>query len=227
MNLDDIKEKGYKILPYTSTEEAFIHFVSDSRNFTSNGISTFLHNGREDPTTGLKPRELLCLVIVANVANFISGDIWVPGALVDSDNSLLPGDVAHDGFIKCVKGIKKDQYMWFEQVMATDKSKKASLDDIEGAILEEIRRKSSKGPSYGTEIMTLIVMVDYCGNLSDLKALSISMKNVAYKAIYLVAQTKNPKKYMCVILKSPGDTLGPISVSFSHPDGKADVSRMS
>lgn len=227
MTIEDLKEKGHKILPYTSVEEAFFHFIEDSRSFTSNGSSSLFHNGRENAETGLKPRELFCLTVVANVANFLSGDTWTVGALVNSDGSILPGDIAHDGFIRCVKGTKEGQFMWFEQVMATRKSKDATPDDIEGAILRAANNKSSKGSDYGVDEMALIVFADYNGKLSDLKALSGDIQNVTYKAVYLIAKiSENTKDYVCAILKSPVDTLGPISVSFNHPDGRADVERI-
>lgn len=227
MTIEDLKEKGYKILPYTFVEEAFLHFIDNSRSFASNGSSSLFHNGRENPKTGLKPRELFCLAVIANVANFLSGDIWTPGALVDSAGSVLPGDIAHDGFIRCIDGTKEGQYMWFEQVMATRKSKDATPDDLERAILREANRKSSKGSEYGVDDMALIVFTDYNGKLSDLRALSGAIQNVAYTVVYLVAKiSENTNDCVCVILKSPGDTLGPISVSFNHPDGRADVKRM-
>ena len=117
--------------------------------------------------------------------------------------------------------------MWFEQVMATHKSRTATPDGIEEAILKEVGRKSSKGTDYGVDDMALIVFADYNGKLSDLRALSIAIQDATYKAIYLVAKiSENAKDCVCVILKSPGDKLGPISVSFNRSDGKADVSRM-
>lgn len=227
MTIKELKQKGYKILPYTSAEEAFLHFIENSRSFASNGNSTLFHNGREDTKTGLKPRELFCLAVIANVANFLSGNTWTPAVLVDSNGSALPGDIAHDGFIKCIDGTKKNQFMWFEQVMATSKAKDATPDNIEAAILTEANRKSSRGSDYGIDEMALIIFTDYSGELNDLKALSREMQTLAYKAVYLIAKiSESTNDCVCVILKNPSDMLGPISVRFSHPNGKADVERM-
>lgn len=227
MTTKELQEKGYKILPYSSVEEAFLHFIESSRSFTTNGSSTLFRNGRENPETGLKPRELFCLAIVANVANFLSDDTWTPGALVDSNGTALPGNIAHDGFIKCTDGRKKGQFMWFEQVMATFKDKDATPSNIEAAILTQANRKSLKGSDYGVDEMALIIFADYNGKLSDLRALSHEIQNLAYKAIYLIAKISGRHNdCVCVILKNPGDTLGPISVRFNHPDGRADVERM-
>ena len=227
MTIEDLKVKGYKILPYTSVEEAFFHFIEKTRSFTSIRGITLFHNGRDDTETGLKPRELFCLVVVANVANFLSGDTWAPGAIVDSDGSVLSGDIAHDGVIKCIDGRKKGQFMWFEQVLATSKDSNATPDDIEGAILRAANVKSSRGTDYGVDEMALIVFADYNGKLNDLRGLSNTVQGVAYKAIFLIAQISDSfKDCVCVIIKSPRDTLGPVRVSFNHPDGRADVARL-
>lgn len=227
MNIKELKEKGYKILPYTSAKEAFLHFIEKSRSFTPSRGNTVFHNGREDTETGLKPRELFSLAVVANVANFLSGDTWAPGAIVGSDGSVLSGDIAHDGVIKCIDGRKKGQFMWFEQVMATSRDANATPDDIKGAILRVASNKSSKGADYGVDEMALIVFADYSGELSDLRGLSKTINGVAYKAIFLIAKiSENFKDCVCVILKSPEDTLGPIGVSFNHPDGQADIARL-
>ncbi len=165
--------------------------------------------------------------MLANVANFLSGDTWTPGALVDSSGRIPQGNLAHDGFILCTVGAKKNQFMWFEQVLATFKDKSATPANIESAIHAQARRKSSKGSAYGVDDMALIILVDYSGELSNLTALSEKIQTVAYKAVFLIGQISGTfRDCVCVILKSPADIRGPIQVRYERPDGTADVSRL-
>lgn len=185
-------------------------------------------NGREDPHTGLKPRELLGLIVVANLANYLSGDTWIVGSLIDKNGSLLSGDVAHDGLILCSGGAKKGQYIRFEQVMATDKDTRSNLTKIEEAVINQIKNKDSRGKGYGVDEMGLIVFVDYEGEISDLYKLSSEIYSLSYRLIYLVAKiSKKNNHYACIVLKNPENKLGAYSVEFNSPDGSAEVSVLS
>src|SRR4051812_25480460 len=95
-----------KIRPYVSAEEAFLGFIEDLNKFTATAKPgrSFLRDGPKDPESGLRPREVLGLAVMANVAMFLSDDSWVPGYLVDSDGGDLPERVAHDGVILCTSG---------------------------------------------------------------------------------------------------------------------------
>ena len=217
----------YRFYPYISAEEAFLGFMSDFKAFKNdNPNKVYLRSGPKDPVSGLRPREILGLIIMANVAMSESGDSWVPGWLVNKDGKPLPERVAHDGAIRCTSGPRKDVFMRFEQTMATEVASDASPEDIEAAILREINRKSSNDEDYvrGT---ALIILVDYIGQLSDLRKLAGSVSESAYRAIYLICVVSEQlKDFVCVILKSQSDTLGPISVRFGRPDGKPNVGRL-
>jgi|GEM_PF-5538803 len=109
--------------------------------------------------------------------------------------------------------------------MATSVARYATPHDIEAAVLKETDRKSKRGDKY-VNGMTLVIMVDYNGELGDLKKLAIDISDSTYKAIYLIASASEKlKDFVCIVLKSPGDILGPLSVNFNRPDGKADVAR--
>jgi hypothetical protein len=222
-----LEKAGIKIRPYLSAETAFLGFIEDFRKFnTDSSRKVFLRNGPKDPESGLRPREVLGLAIMANVARFLSGDEWKPGYLVDADGKELPEDVAHDGVILCTSGPLKNVMMHFEQTMATLVARDATPYDIEAAVLKEVGRKSGRGDQY-VEGMALVIQVDYIGKLGDLRRLAADVSSSAYKAIYLIALVSEKlKDFVCVILKSPGDTLGPISVNFNRTDGKPDVTRM-
>lgn len=219
--------KSYKIYPYLSAEHAFLGFIEDFNEFNKNNPGkVYLRTGPKNPTSGLRPREILCLTIIANVAMFESGDQWVPGWLVDTNGNDLPENIAHDGIIRCVSGSRKGAFMHFEQAMATEVASDATPQEIEAAILKEANRKSSKGTEY-VGGMALIIFVDYSGELSDLRKLSNSIYDSSYKTIYLIASLSGKiKDFVCVTLKNPADTHGPMSVKFDRPDGKANVARM-
>jgi hypothetical protein len=216
-----------KFYPYVSVEEAFLGFIENFKFFNeSNPSKVYLRNGPKDTTSGLRPREILGLIVMASVATFESGDTWVPGWLVGSDGRPLPERAAHDGAIRCISGPREGAYMHFEQAMATLVAQDASPEDIESAILREAGRKSRKGVDYvsGT---ALIIFVDYVGRLSDLRKLSGNISESAYSAVYLIgAISEQFKDFICVTLKNPSDTLGPIGIKFNRPDGKPEVSRM-
>jgi hypothetical protein len=218
---------NYKFYPYISTEVAFLGFIEDFNNFNKNNNGkVYLRNGPKDPTSGLRPREILGLIIIANVAMFESGDEWVPGWLVDTDGKSLPERTAHDGVIRCTSGPRKGAYMHFEQTMATLKDKDASPHDIESAILRVASRKANEGEDYirGT---VLIILVDYVGRLKDLRKLSGSVSESPYSAVYLIGIISEQfRDFICVTLKSPSDKIGPIAVKFNRPDGIPDVARM-
>jgi hypothetical protein len=222
---------GYMFRPYLSTEEAFLALMTDFRAFLAkfpNEASnrTFMHNGPNDPDSGLLPRELLGLVILANVAMFESGDIWVPGYMLTTKGNPLPQRKAHDGAIRCVSGPESGKYMRFEQTMATKRAGDATPEDIEGAILRAANRKSENGEDYVGET-ALIVLSDYIGELRDLRQLAIDAAQNSYKAIYLIApMSEKFKDFVCVVLKNPADPLKPISVKFDRRDGVADVAMM-
>lgn len=220
------EKRNFKIRPYISAEAAFLGFIEDFHKFKTNTPhKAFLRNGPKDPESGLRPREVLGIAIMANVARFLSGDKWVPGYLVDSEGKELPEDVAHDGVILCTSGPRKSAVMHFEQTMATSLARHATPDNIEAAVSKEVSRKSARGNDY-VEGMALIIMVDYDGELNDLRKLAANISDSAYKAIYLIASASEKfKDFICVILKSPGDTLGPLNVNFNRPDGKPDVAR--
>jgi hypothetical protein len=219
--------KPYKFAPYLSTEVAFLGFAIDFKDYVAaNPGKSYLRNGPKDSISTLRPREILCLVIAANVAMFLSGDTWTPGYFVASDETQLPEDEAHDGGIRCTDGQKAGAYMHFEQVMATEIAANATPDDIEGAIIREVNRKSQRGEKYVGKT-GLIIFADYNGVLGDLRQLARDVSGSNYKAIYLICSlSPKLKDFVCVILKSPGDTLGPISVKFDRTDGVADVSRL-
>jgi hypothetical protein len=224
---DIVAEYGpLKIRPYLSAEKAFLGFIEDLNEFnTASPHRVFLREGPKDTESGLRPREILGLVIIANVAMFLTDDVWVPGYLIDHSGKELPEDVAHDGVIKCISGPQKGSMMHFEQALATSVAHHATPDDIEAAVLMEAGRKSEHGTNY-TDGMALVVMVDYPGRLGDLRKLATDISDSNYKTIYLIANTSEKlKDFVCVILKSPGDTLGPIDVNFIRPDGKPDVKR--
>lgn len=139
---------------------------------------------------------------------------------------MLPEDEAHDGGIRCTSGSRTGAFMHFEQAMATEVAANAIPDDIEGAIIHEVNRKSNRGDDYVTKT-GLLLFVDYNGVLGNLRKLAVDVSGSRYKAIYLICSTSPKlKDFVCVILKSPGDTLGPISVKFNRTDGVADVSRL-
>lgn len=219
--------KKHKIKPYISTETAFLGFMEDFKAFIeSNTGKAYLRTGPKDPTSDLRPREIIGLVIMANVAMFESKDTWVPGWLVDANGNQLPEDVAHDGVIYCTSGSRKGAFMHFEQAMATEVAADASPEDIEAAILREAKRKSNRDKKY-VEGTALILLVDYAGELSDLRKLAGSISESAYEAIYLIGVASEKfKDFICVTLKNPLDTLGPISIKFDRRDGKPDVARM-
>ncbi len=228
MFLKDIKAE-YGLLyirPYVSAETAFLGFVEDLNQYISaSPRKTYLREGPKNKDSGLRPREILGLVIVANVAMFLSRDKWVPGYLTDVNGKELPEDVAHDGVIQCTSGPQKGSIMHFEQVMATSVARHATPEDIEAAVLFEAGRKSEHETKY-IEGMTLIIMVDYAGELGDLRKLAADISGSDFEAIYLIANTSEKlKDFVCVILKSPGDILGPIDVSFNRSDGRPDVKR--
>jgi hypothetical protein len=185
-----------------------------------------LRNGPKESTSGLRPREILGLVIMANVAMFLSGDTWVPGWLVSADGKELPEDEAHDGAIRCTSGPRKGMYMHFEQAMATEVANDALPEDIEAVVLREATRKSDKGEEY-VQDTALMLLVDYVGELSDLRRLAGTISKTPYKAIYLIGVISEQfKDFVCVTLKNPADTLGPIKLSFNRKDGKPDIARM-
>jgi hypothetical protein len=75
--------------------------------------------------------------------------------------------------------------------------------------------------------MALIILVDYAGTLGNLQKLARDISPNRYEAIYLIAVVSEAfKDLVCVTLKNPSDTLGPINVSFNRRDGVADVARM-
>jgi hypothetical protein len=217
----------YKIRPYLSASKAFLGFAEDFLEFRTNSSGgVFLRNGPKDPETDLRPREVIGLVIAANVAAFLSGDDWTPGYLVTAEGENLPENIAHDGLILCASGSRKNTFMHFEQTMATEVARDATPNSIEAAVLKEVGRKSSRNQGYIGNT-GLIILVDYSGELNDLKKLAADVSGSPYKAIYLIAQTSDDfKDFVCVILKSPGDTLGPIHLSFKRTDGKPDISRL-
>lgn len=221
-----LKKSGVKIRPYLSPEVAFLGFIEDFRKFNVDSPGkVFLRSGPKDPESGLRPREVLGLAIMSNVARFLSGDEWTPGYLVNADGKELPEDVAHDGVILCTSGPRKNAMMHFEQTMATLRARNATPHDIEAAVLKEVGRKSGRGDQY-VEGMALIIQVDYIGELGDLRKLAADVSSSSYKAIYLIAlASEKLKDFVCVILKSPGDTLGPVSVNFNRSNGKPDVAR--
>lgn len=221
-----MKVTNVKIRPYISAEEAFLGFVGDLRKFNIDFPKrVFLRDGPKDKESGLRPREVLGLTIMANVARFQSGDDWTPGYLVSTEGKELPEDIAHDGVILCVSGPRRNAMMHFEQTMATSVARHATPHDLAAAVLKEARRKSGRGDQY-VGGMALIVMVDYDGELSDLRGLATNVSNLAYETIFLIAcVSEKLKNFVCVILKSPGDTLGPLSVNFDRSDGKPDVTR--
>lgn len=221
-----LEKAGTKIRPYLSAETAFLGFIADFRKFnTDSSRKVFLRNGPKDPESGLRPREVLGLAIMANVARFLSGDEWTPGYLVDANAKGLPENIAHDGVILCTSGPRKNAMMHFEQTMATLVAHDATPHDIEAAVLKEVGRKSDRGAQY-VEGMALVIQVDYIGELGDLRKLVADVSSSAYQAIYLIAlASEKLKDFVCVILKSPGDTLGPISVNFNRTDGRPDVAR--
>ncbi len=224
---DIVAEYGpLKIRPYLSAERAFLGFIEDLNEFNAVSLhKSFLREGPKDVESGLRPREILGLVIVANMAMFLTDDVWVPGYLTDVNGKELPEDVAHDGVIQCISGPRKGSIMHFEQALTTSLAHNAMPDDIEAAILMEAGRKSERGIKY-TDGMALIVMVDYPGELSDLRKLAADISDSNYKTIYLIANTSEKlKDFVCVILKSPGDTLGSIDVNFNRPDGRPDIDR--
>jgi hypothetical protein len=227
MNNSLLGKAGIKIRPYLSAEVAFLGFIEDFRKFNINSSQkVFLRNGPKDPESGLRPREVLGLAIMANVARFLSGDEWTPGYLVNTDGKELPEDVAHDGVILCTSGPRKNAMMHFEQTMATLVARDATPHDIEVAVLKEVGRKSGRGDQY-VDGMALIIQVDYIGELGDLRKLAADVSSSAYKAIYLIAlASEKLKDFVCVILKSPGDTPGPLSVNFNRRDGKPNIARM-
>lgn len=218
---------GKKLYPYVSTEIAFLSFIEDFKDFQEKKPNKiYLRDGPKDPMSGLRPREILGLIIMANLAMFLSGDVWVPGWLVAPDEKLLPEDIAHDGAIRCISGPREGKYMHIEQVMATEVANNASPEDIESAILREAKRKSSKGEKYVGNT-ALVIFVDYTGKLSNLRELSSNISESTYKAVYLIANlSEKLKDFVCVILKNPGDTLGPIKLEFNRSDGKPDIARL-
>lgn len=216
-----------KFVPYLSAEAAFLAFATDFKDYSmAHPGKPYLRCGPKDPTSTLRPREILCLAIAANVAMFLSGDTWTPGFYVTEDGSLLPEDTAHDGGIRCVDGTRTGAFMHFEQAMATEVAANATSDDIEGAIIHEVNRKSARGNEYVGNT-GLMLLVDYNGMLGNLRQLAHDVSGSNYKAIYLICSTSPKlKDFVCVILKSPGDTLGPISIKFNSKDGIADVARL-
>jgi hypothetical protein len=214
-------------VPYISAEEAFLAFANDFKVYmAANPGKPYLRSGPKDSTSTLRPREILGVAIAANVAMFLSGDNWVPGFFVAADGSMLPEDEAHDGGIRCTSGPRAGTYMHFEQAMATEVAANATPDNIEDAIIHELNRKSERGDDYVGKT-GLLLFVDYNGVLGDLRKLADDVSNNNYKAIYLICSTSPKlKDFVCVILKSPGDTLGPISVKFDRLDGVADVARL-
>ena len=218
---------NYKFYPYLSTEVAFLGLMSDFKDFLAlQPDRIYLRSGPKDPTSGLRPREILGLVVMANVAMYESGDLWIPGWIVDANGDQLSEDKAHDGAIQCISGRRKGAYMRFEQTMATEVSANASPSDIEGAILKEVKRKSARDDDYAKGT-ALVLFVDYMGRLNDLQQLARDVSYSKYQAIYLVCVAKKDlSEYVCVVLKNPSDTLGPISVKFHRADGIAEVSRL-
>jgi hypothetical protein len=160
---------------------------------------------------------------MANLAIFESRDSWVPCWLVDSDGNDLPEDVALDGAIRCTSGVKKNAYMRFEQIMATEVASDASPLEIETAVIKAVEKKSSRGHEY-VDGISLIVFVDYSGELTNLRKLAKDINNYDYEAIYLVGRVSDDfKDFVCVTLKNPADRHGPVSIKFNRKDGKADV----
>lgn len=216
-----------KFVPYLSAEVAFLSFATDFKDFVAaNPSKPYLRSGPKDTSSTLRPREILGLAIAANVAMYLSGDTWVPGYFVAADGTQLPEDEAHDGGIRCTTGTRTGDFMHFEQAMATEVAADATPDDIEGAIIREASRKSARGDDYVGNT-GLMLFVDYNGVLGDLRKLANDVSGSNYQAIYLICLTSPKlKDFVCVILKSPGDTLGPISVKFDRLDGVADVARL-
>jgi len=217
-------------VPYVSTAEAFLFFNRDFKKFRADNpnksAKVFLRNGPKDKTSMLLPRETLCLIITANVANYLSGYTWVPGYVAGEQGRLLPEDIAHDGAIQCTDGPRKGTIMRIEQVMATMVAHDATPDDIESAVIRAVNRKSARDDDYvkGT---ALIVFMDYDGQLKDLRQLAKDVSHSKYKAIYLIGLTSQGfNDFVCAILKSPGDTPGTISVQFNRLDGVANVERL-
>jgi hypothetical protein len=221
------ENEKFKFFPYLSTEIAFLSFMEDFNDFRAKHPNkVYLRSGQKDPTSSLRPRETLGTVIMANVAKFLSGDTWVPGWIVDEDGKPLPENIAHDGAIRSISGKRKGKFMRFEQVMATEVAADATPNSIEDAIIREATRKSAKGDDYVGE-NALVILADYVGQLSDLQKLAKDVSNSKFQAIYLLCMASPDfKDFICVILKNPADTLGPISVKFNRPDGVADVDRL-
>lgn len=72
------EKRNFKVRPYISAEVAFLGFIEDFHKFNTNTPhKAFLRNGPKDPESGLRPREVLGIAIMANVAMFLSGDKWV------------------------------------------------------------------------------------------------------------------------------------------------------
>jgi hypothetical protein len=220
-------DRPKSFVPYLSAEVAFLGFANDFRDFiAAHPSKPYLRSGPKDSTSTLRPREVLGLAIAANVAMYLSGYTWVPGYFVAVDGTMLPEDEAHDGGIRCTSGPKAGSFMHFEQAMATEVARNATPDDIEGAIIHEVNRKSERGDEYVANT-GLLLFVDYNGVLGDLRKLAQDVSGSSYKAIYLICSTSSKlKDFVCVILKSPGDKLGSIGVKFDRPDGVADVSRL-
>lgn len=216
-----------KFVPYLSAQVAFLSFATDFKDFlASKSGKPYLRSGPKDALSKLRPREILGLTIAANIAMYLSGDTWVPGYFVAADGTELPEDEAHDGGIRCTSGVRAGTFMHFEQAMATEVAADATPDDVEGAIIREANRKSARGTDYVGDT-GLVLFVDYNGVLGDLRKLARDVTDSNYKVIYLIGSTSPKlKDFVCIILKSPGDTLGPINVKFNRSDGVADVSRL-
>lgn len=217
---------SYKFVPYLSAEVAFLSFATDFKDYAAaNPDKVYLRSGPKDSTSTLRPREILGLAIMANIAMYLTDETWVPGYFVAEDGTALPENVAHDGGIRCTSGNTTGSFMHFEQAMATEVAANATPDDIEGAIIHEVNRKSSRDDSYVGNT-ALLIFTDYTGELGNLKKLASDVSTSKYQTIYLICTTAPLKDFVCVTLKSPGNEPRTISVKFDRPDGVANVARL-
>lgn len=67
--------EDFKFFPYLSAEVAFLSFMTDFHDFIAQNPNkkAYLRIGPKDPKSDLRPREILCLAIMANVAMYESG----------------------------------------------------------------------------------------------------------------------------------------------------------
>lgn len=109
-------------------------------------------------------------------------------------------------------------------------------DDIQAGIAREILEELGAEVRLDKEVGTIETFfdrwqqkqVDYCftAHLIYADAQRDITEFEADEGHEICSLSPKLKDFVCVILKSPGDTLGPISVKFDRTDGVAEVARL-